>query len=69
MGYRDADWYIKDTWIGFSGKNIAKQDVAHHTFVTSRVLCCLKWQNYYLKLMSGSENETFERSQSWPVMH
>jgi len=31
MGYRDVQWYIKDTWIGFSVRNIAKQAVEHCT--------------------------------------
>jgi len=31
MSYRDAHWYIKDTWIGFSARNIAKQAVVCHT--------------------------------------
>jgi len=41
MGYRDAHWYIKDTWIGFSTKNIVKQVVAHLMFMVSWVLGCL----------------------------
>jgi len=28
MSYRDAQWCIKDTWVGFSKTNIAKQAVA-----------------------------------------
>jgi len=33
MGYRDAQWYIKDTWISFSARNIAKQaTTVHYTF-------------------------------------
>jgi len=43
MGYRDAQWYIKDTWIGFSARKIAKQAVACHTFMASRMMGCLKW--------------------------
>jgi len=42
MGYKDAQWYIKDTWIGFSARNIAKQAVAQHTFMASRMMGCLK---------------------------
>jgi len=38
MGYRDAQWYIKDNWIGFSARRIAKQVVAHHTFMASRAM-------------------------------
>jgi len=41
MGYRDAHWYSKDTWVGFSMTNIAKQAVAHCTFMASQVLGCL----------------------------
>jgi len=33
MGYRDAQWYIKDAWIGFSMTKITKQAVAHPTFM------------------------------------
>jgi len=33
MDYRDAQWYIKDAWIGF--RNIAKQAVVCHTFIAS----------------------------------
>jgi len=33
MGYRDAYWYIKYTWIGFSMTNTAKQAVVHCTFM------------------------------------
>jgi len=40
MGYRDAQWYIKDTWIVFS--IFAKQAVVHHTFYHS--LCFGLWQ-------------------------
>jgi len=36
MDYRDAQWYIKDTWIGFSATHIAKQVVAHRTFMASQ---------------------------------
>jgi len=38
MGYRNVQWYIKDTctWIGFSAINIAKQAIAHHTFMASQ---------------------------------
>ena len=36
MGYRDAQWYVKDTWIGFSTRSIPKQTVAHHTLMASR---------------------------------
>jgi len=42
MGYRDAYWYIKNTWIGFSVRNIAKQALACCTFITAWVLVCLK---------------------------
>jgi len=24
IGYRDAHWYIEDTWLGFSVRNIAQ---------------------------------------------
>jgi len=47
MGYRDAYWYIKDTWIGFSVTNIAKQTIVHHAFMASKswaawmANCCL----------------------------
>jgi len=41
MGYRDAQWYIKDNWIGFSTRNIAKQVVACPTFMAS--LCKINW--------------------------
>jgi len=34
MDYRDTQWYIKDTWKGFSMRNIAKQAVACHIFMT-----------------------------------
>jgi len=43
MYYRDAQWYIKDTWIGFSTRNIAKQAVACCTLMASQVMGCLKW--------------------------
>jgi len=51
MGYRDAQWYIKDTWIGFSAKNIAKQAVACHTFIAfqfwaawdGEIVACSLW--------------------------
>jgi len=32
MGYIDVHRYIKDTWIGFSVRNIAKQAVAHYVY-------------------------------------
>jgi len=37
MGYRDAQWYIKDTWIDFSATNSDKQAVVHHTFMDDGV--------------------------------
>jgi len=45
MGYKDAQGYIKDTWIGFSTRKIVKQAGAHHTFMASQTMYCLKWQN------------------------
>jgi len=48
MGYRNAQWYNKDTWIGFSARKIAKQAVVHHIFKASRTMGCLKWWNYCL---------------------
>jgi len=35
---QDAHWYIKNTWIGFSTRNIAKQAVVHHNFMAFWVL-------------------------------
>jgi len=32
MDYRDAQWCVKGTWIGFNMKNFAKQAVAHHIY-------------------------------------
>jgi len=43
VGYRNAHWYIKDTWIGFSTRKIAKQALVRHTFMASWTMCCLKW--------------------------
>jgi len=34
--------HIEDTWIGISMRNIAKEDVLHHTLMASWVLDCLK---------------------------
>jgi len=48
MGYTDVHWYIKDTWIGFSARNIAKQAVVHHTFMASQMLGYLEYLNYCL---------------------
>jgi len=39
---RDAQRYIKDTWIGFSMIDITKQAVAHHIFMASQTMGCLK---------------------------
>jgi len=58
-----TDIRFKNTLIGFSARKISKQAVAHHTFVASQSLYCLKW--WYCCL----ENETIERPQTWPVMH
>jgi len=35
---------MKDTWIGFSARNIAKQAVTHCTSMISWMMGCLKWQ-------------------------
>jgi len=44
MGYADACYHIlKITWMGFSMRSIAKQAVAHHTFMASWMMGCLKW--------------------------
>jgi len=69
MGYRDPQLYIKDAWIGFSVRNIGKQAVACHTFMASRTIGCLEWQNCCLLLASSLENKPFNRSQTWPVLH
>jgi len=37
IGYRDVNWYINDTWIGFSTQNFVKQSVACSTYMASRV--------------------------------
>jgi len=36
MGYKDVQWYIKDTWIGVNERSIAKQAVARRAFKASR---------------------------------
>jgi len=66
---RDAWWYIKDTWIGFSTRNITKQAVAPYTFMASWTMGCLKWRNYCLSLMNTLENKTFNRSQRWSIIY
>jgi len=38
MSYRDTNWYIRDSWLGFSTRNIANHAVVHHTFMASRVI-------------------------------
>jgi len=56
MGYRDAQWYSKDTWIGFSKNNIAKQAVACHT------LWLLKsWAAWMAKLLSVAYKPLVEK--------
>jgi len=63
MGYRDAYWYIKDTWIGFSMTKIAKQPVAHCTFIASwswaawngEIIACSLWVTYKTKLLKVTD--------------
>jgi len=42
MGYSDAQWYIKDTWLDFSATNIGIQAVVCYTFMASLTMGCLK---------------------------
>jgi len=61
MGNRDAQWYIKDTWIGFSMINITKQAVVHHTSLASQTMgcwngettACSSWMLLKRKLLIG----------------
>jgi len=42
--YAGFRWsHIKDTWIGFSVRKIAKQAVASHIFMVSWMMGFLKW--------------------------
>jgi len=44
MGYRDAQRYIKDTWIGFSTRKIAKEAVVRCTFIASWIKLTIYYQ-------------------------
>jgi len=69
MSYRDAQWYIKDTWIGFSMRKIQKTDCSTSHFMAFQMMGCVKWWNYCLLLTNALENETFNRSQTWLVIY
>jgi len=59
---------IQQLLLFFSTTNIAKQAVVHCTFMDSWILLSyLKWWIVACSLWMA--NETFKRSQTWPVMH